>query len=86
MADDNNQKPTQVSDHALEMVMRDVLDGMLELSLESAYSAGCADFEIIEITPAHGSGTGRQESGNSGKDSFDQADILPFPQLRKAAC
>jgi len=86
MADDNIQKPTQVSDHALEMVMRDVLDGMLELSLESAYSAGCADFEIIEITSEHRSEKGHQETDASHKNSFDQADILPFPQLRKAAC
>ena len=83
---ENNGKPIQVSDHALEMVMGDVLDGMLELSLESAYSHGCADFEIIEIAPEHVFGQAHRKADSARKSPTDQADILPFPQLRKAAC
>jgi hypothetical protein len=84
---DNNEKLTQVSDRALEMVMRDVLDGMLELSLESAYSTSCAaDFEIIEIVSECNFGKARKEKDSVPKNPTDQADILPFPPLRKAAC
>jgi len=86
MADNNEKPPTQVSDRALEMVMRDVLDGMLELSLESAYSACCAEFEIIEIIPEHTYLKGHQVINSARTSHADRADILPFPQLRKAAC
>ena len=48
---DDSKIPIKVSDRALEMVMRDVLDGMMELSLEAAYTDSCADFQIIEIAP-----------------------------------
>lgn len=83
---DNNEKPIKVSDRALEMVMRDVLDGMLELSLESAYSISCAEFEIIEIAPEHAFGKAHRKPDVARKSQPDLADILPFPQLRKAAC
>lgn len=85
MTEVKNKYPTQVSDRALEMVMRDVLDGMLELSLEAAY-ASCAEFEIIEIAPARSFGQRQQERKPAQKSHSDQADILPFPALRKAAC
>lgn len=86
MADSNEKPPTRVSDRALEMVMRDVLDGMLELSLESAYSASCAEFEIIEIVPENSRRKTQRGIGSARRTHSDQADILPFPQLRKAAC
>ncbi|MCB1867875.1 MAG: hypothetical protein KDI43_04915 [Gammaproteobacteria bacterium] len=86
MADNNEKTPTRVSDRALEMVMRDVLDGMLELSLETAYSASCAEFEIIEIIPEKSSRQLHRKLDSARKTHPDQADILPFPQLRKAAC
>jgi hypothetical protein len=86
MANNNEKTPTQVSDRALEMVMRDVLDGMLELSLESAYSNNSTEFEIIEIIPDHAYGKTRRETDSARNRHTDPADILPFPQLRKAAC
>jgi len=87
MANNNEKPPTQVSDRALEMVMRDVLDGMLELSLELAYSTSCAEFEIIEIIPANSCRkTHRGIDSARNAQPADQAAILPFPQLRKAAC
>lgn len=82
MAEDCNN-PTRVSDHALEMVMRDVLDGMLELSLKAAYGDHCAEYKIIEIT------AGKLDNGDdrvASPDRADSAEILPFPVLRKAAC
>lgn len=86
MIDDNDRNPTQVSDRALEMVMRDVLDGMLELSLETAYSNRVTDFEIIEIAPQQSFGKRQHPQVRAQKSNSDPADILPFPQLRKAAC
>lgn len=78
--------PTRVSDQALEMVMRDVLDGMLELSLEMSSASRFDEFEIIEIT--------KEKSSLRSLHSFQKkntkpAEILPFRPvrpLRKEAC
>ena len=79
---DDSKIPIKVSDRALEMVMRDVLDGMMELSLEAAYTDSCADFQIIEIaTPNSARAVERDAADQPGS-----AEILPFPVLRKAAC
>ena len=79
---DKKQQPTRVSDRALEMVMRDVLDGLMELSLVSAYREHGVDFEIIAIEKEHGDGD-RGASVDKAPDVYS-ADILNFPQLRKA--
>jgi len=83
---DKQPTATLVSDRALEMVMRDVLDGMLELSLESAY-ANSMEFEIIEIPSA---GEAPQLVQNTLREqpasTRQPAAILPFPVLRKVAC
>jgi len=80
---ENRRQPTRVSDRALEMVMRDVLDGMMELSLVSAYGERSVDFEIIAIEPgdcdSHDAALADQEPDTGC------ADIISFPQLRKAA-
>ncbi len=78
---DRRETPIPVSDRALEMVMRDVLDGMLELSLESAYANGM-EFQIVEIGDVRRN-TKPRSTDRSGNDT--PADILPFPPLRKAA-
>lgn len=80
---DKKQQPTRVSDRALEMVMRDVLDGMMELSLVSAYSERSVDFEIISIEGEHDEGH-HAASADQEPDAYS-ADIISFPQLRKAA-
>ena len=80
---DKKQQPTRVSDRALEMVMRDVLDGMMELSLVSAYSERSVDFEVVTIERAHDEDR-RAASANQEPDACS-ADIISFPQLRKAA-
>jgi hypothetical protein len=41
-----------LSDRALEMIMRDVLDGLEEWSLESAHQGSSCEFEIIDLQPA----------------------------------
>jgi len=63
-----------VSDRALEMIMRDVLDGLLEISLESAYGSRGDDMKILEITPPQEHTTDR--SGD--------ADIIHFPTGKRA--
>ncbi len=80
---DKKQQPTRVSDRALEMVMRDVLDGMMELSLVSAYSEHGVDFEIISIEREHVDDH-HAASADKEPDAYS-ADIISFPQLRKAA-
>jgi hypothetical protein len=78
---DKKQQPTRVSDRALEMVMRDVLDGMMELSLVSAYSNRNVDFEIIAIERVDADS---HDIVSAHRDACS-ADIISFPQLRKAA-
>jgi len=77
---DNPATTATVSDRALEMIMRDVLDGLFELSLESSLCAEIIDFEILEIRP-----TGVR--GNPHKRTHDQmtdAEIIDFPNIRRA--
>jgi len=77
----NKQKVSvTVSDRALEMVMRDVLDSLSELSLESGFKPSDGGFEIIEIYPAH-----RENSSGRDKTVNEEANILQFPDLRRAA-
>lgn len=46
----NDKSP--LNNQALELVMRDVLDGMLEMSLAVGFAPGHAGgFEILEIAP-----------------------------------
>jgi hypothetical protein len=64
-----------VSDRALEMIMRDVLDGLFELSLESSFTAHCNDVEILEI---------RQDQITCDENRPQKAEILEFPGLKRA--
>lgn len=77
---DNPHTTIAVSDRALEMIMRDVLDGLLELSLESSLCADTAEFEILEIRPAQPLGKGRPR----GSDGQTDAEIIDFPTLKRA--
>ncbi|MCP3867222.1 MAG: hypothetical protein GY703_03830 [Gammaproteobacteria bacterium] len=80
---DKKHQPIRVSDRALEMVMRDVLDGMMELSLETAYQRNGLEFEILPMEwPEFGKAKMEAEGGESHRDT---ADIIDFPQLRRAA-
>jgi hypothetical protein len=78
---EQKKKPIRVSDRALEMVMRDVLDGMIELSLEAAFADNGSEFEIIDVATGHReimAGT------KTAADRMESADILPFPLPRRA--
>jgi hypothetical protein len=46
---DKNKNPVTIKDQGLEMAMRDVLDNMLEISLEAGFRPTTAGFEILEI-------------------------------------
>ncbi|OOZ36182.1 hypothetical protein [Solemya velesiana gill symbiont] len=72
---------TQVSDRALEMIMRDVMDGLVEVSLESAFSDRICDFAIIGIKS-------KQEPGNPAEDkptTAEDAEIIDFTSLKRAS-
>jgi hypothetical protein len=74
---DRKTTPTALTDRALEMVMRDVIDSMSEYSLESGFSPlDDGGFEIINIYPAK-----RQKRQTEIVDS----EVIEFPDLRRAA-
>ncbi|WP_260294490.1 hypothetical protein [Sedimenticola hydrogenitrophicus] len=77
---DNSNITVTISDRALEMIMRDVLDGLLELSLESSLCADTTDFEILEIRPAQ---TGRPNQRRTDARKTEAA-IIDFPNLKRA--
>ncbi len=82
---DKQKTSVSVSDRALEMVMRDVLDSLSEISLESGFKPSDGGFEVIEIYPAH------REKSNSSNDvrkstsDSEEGEILQFPDLHRAA-
>jgi hypothetical protein len=58
-----NRHIANLSDRALELIMRDVLDGLEEWSLESAYQGSSCEFEVIDLQPART----RQLAGDDGR-------------------
>ena len=68
-----------VSDRALEMIMRDVLDGVMELSLESAFRDTSPEFEIIDISTVT-----RTMHSKKTKSQTTDADVINFPGLKQA--
>ncbi len=69
-----------VSDRALEMVMRDVLDSLSEISLESGFKPSDGGFEIIDIHPARHDNSSHRKKSASDKEG----EILQFPDQRQA--
>lgn len=69
-SDDN---PDRAALRALELAMREVLEGMQELSLQVAYSH--ADFQLPILD---GDGSKRSASRPS-------AEVIPFPRMRRAS-
>jgi hypothetical protein len=53
---DKNQSNDNMSDHALELIMVDVLDGMLESSLESRILNGSSKPSLLSLV---NTGTGK---------------------------
>lgn len=77
----NKNIPTQVSERALEMIMRDVLDGMQEVSLESALQKTDSRLRIIQASPLKTQDKSRK---NPGKVQIE-AEIIHFPRIDKSA-
>ena len=73
--------PVQISDRALEMIMRDVLDGLVDFSLESGFAPGNPHFEIIQI------GETRFPPSQVPQEKREKslADILEFTPLKMVA-
>ena len=78
----NNRKyTTDFSNRALEMIMREVLNGMQECLLETAYEKPAnMGFEIIDIQPARRS----KKNSSSEKTTNSEAEIVNFPTKRQS--
>jgi hypothetical protein len=77
---DRKTTPTVLTDQALEMVMRDVIDSMCEFSLESGFKPSDGGFEIIEIYPAHR----ENYSATRHHTEMEDSEVIEFPDLRRA--
>lgn len=83
-----NRHIANLSDRALEMIMRDVLDGLEEWSLKSAYQGSSCEFEVIDLIPARA----RQLDGDSGSppshgkrpSAKDFGEVIHFKSKRRA--
>ena len=75
----NKNIPTQVSQRALEMIMRDVLDCLQEASLESALQKTDSRLRIIQTSPLKP----RDQSRKSPGKVQIEAEIIQFPQIDK---
>ncbi len=72
-----------ISDRALEMVMRDVLDELTELSLESAYANSDYTIEVVDISPP-GQNPKPLESVKADAHTTE-AEIFEFTPLKRAS-
>ncbi len=72
--------PSELSDRALEMVMRDVLDGIQELAVRAALRSGPRGCRIIAIEPARG------ERAKPPAERSGSAQVVDLQSYRKAAC
>ena len=79
----SNNKTNQatLSDRALEMVMRDVIDSMSEYSLESGFGPYDGGFEIIDIYPVRQ----KERANNQHQTAVEDSEVIEFPNLRRAA-
>jgi hypothetical protein len=80
---DKKTDPTALTDKALEMVMRDVIDSMCEYSLESGLTPSDSGFEIIDIFPAHKETTARKQHQTEATEMED-SEVIEFPNLHRA--
>ena len=78
---DKTTTPTILTDRALEMVMRDVIDSMSEYSLESGFQPTDGGFEIIEIYPANLN----RRLNKQRQIEIEDSEVIEFPDLRRAA-
>jgi hypothetical protein len=74
------ERMMSLSDRALEMVMRDVLDGLEELAMLAALGSGNQGFQILSISERH-TATARTATRTAGTS----AQILVLDDYRKTA-
>jgi hypothetical protein len=78
---DNKTNQATLSDRALEMVMRDVIDSMSEYSLESGFQPYDGGFEIIDIYPVRQ----KVRPNKQHQAAVEDSEVIEFPNLRRAA-
>ncbi|HEC15541.1 MAG TPA: hypothetical protein ENI99_03065 [Sedimenticola sp.] len=83
MANTKNN-PANISDRALEMIMRDVLNGMEECLLEAAYKGAQAGFEILDICPPPQKEKPAHAGQETAGDMAASAEVVRFPTKRRA--
>ena len=72
-----------ISDKALELIIRDVLSGMEELALGQGYGACLENMEILAVEPAKGPTSTAPVAPAS--PFCQEAVVLAFPGLKKTA-
>ncbi len=80
MANKNNIDQA-LSDRALEMVMRDVLDGVQDISLQSAFTDNPYNVDIISIERPDKQGDDQDKTGMS----LNNAEVIYPPAFCKTA-
>lgn len=68
-----------ISDKALELIIRDVLSGMEELTLDQGYGVCLEDMEILAAEA--GEDGGREATAPARRDAV----VLAFPGMKKTA-
>lgn len=79
-----NAIPATLSHRALEMVMRDVLENMSEMSLEAGFSPTDGGFEIIEIVPEHPAPRPMRKPQKALAEEEMESEVIDFPNYLRA--
>ncbi|RLJ15785.1 integration host factor subunit beta [bacterium endosymbiont of Escarpia laminata] len=77
----NNNIDQALSDRALEMVMRDVLDGVQDISLQSAFTDNPCNVDIISIERPNKQSDDRDKT----RMSLNNAEVIYPPAFCKTA-
>ena len=77
-----NQSNPALGSKAMEMVMRDVLDGMQDLAIMKSYESTQNVFEIIAINPTQEPDVTRMVTEE--QNTVPVADIIPFKKQSRA--
>ena len=69
----NDDNPDRAAIRALEVAMREVLEGMEDFSLQVAYLHADFNLPIVDV------------DGADGGSPRPSAEVIPFPRLRRAS-